>query len=146
MNFSVVLDGKIVEQNGEPVIRGGFQLPGCKEEFALPVSYWSRYDYVENWKRMVAHGVGSQASTAIVTSMRDPENMNFIFLWAFYFGGENVYIQNKILFMDEVEGVFDPSRMNSYLGKRITHNEDGVCISEWVVNLGDVLSGFEALR
>lgn len=146
MSFHVAVGEKIIEQNGEPVIRGEFFLSGCKEEFALPVSYWSRYDYFENWKKMVADGVGSRANTAIVTSMRDPKKMNFLFMWAFYFGGENVYVQNKIIFMDEVEGRFDSSRMNSYLGERITHNEDGERISEWVVKLNDVMSGFETLR
>jgi hypothetical protein len=145
MSFDIVVGEKTIEQNGEPVNRGEFLLCGCKEEFALPVSYWSRYDYFKNWKRMVADGLGSQANSAIVTSMRDPRYMNFINLWAFYYGGENVYVQNKILFMDEIEGRFNPNRMNSYLGERITLNEDGVRISEWVVKLDDVLSGFQAL-
>jgi hypothetical protein len=75
----------------------------------------------------------------LMTSMTDPRNSNFLVCWPMYREGENVYIQNTIIFLDEIEGDFDPATPWSYVGPRQGIDEDGNKISEWITS-------FDSLR
>lgn len=83
--------------------------------------------------------------SALITSMRDPLNMNFVFLWVLFYEGEKVFVQNQIIFLDEIGGEFNPDKVNGYVGSRIEFNEDGQRISGWVVSLSEVVACFEGL-
>jgi hypothetical protein len=137
---------KLYRWHGEAVIKGGFNLSGCDEFFVLPLSFWTRNLYIENWKFSISRGLGVGRNTAIITSMRSPKLTNFVSVWAFYYGGQEVCVQNRIIFLEDLSEAFNVKRLNEYVGVRRTHNEDGVRISEWVVPLQDVLAGFEGLR
>jgi hypothetical protein len=39
-----------------------------------------------------------------MTSMTDPRTSNFLVYWPMYREGEDVYIQNAIIFLDEIAG------------------------------------------
>jgi len=146
MNFSVTLGTKLYKWHGEAVVKGALHLSGCDEFFVLPLSYWTRNQYIENWKSSIAHGLGVGRNTAIITSMRNPKLSNFVSVWAFYHGGHEVYVQNRIIFFEDLGEDFNIEKLSGYIGIRRTHNEDGARISEWVVPLQGVLASFEALR
>lgn len=146
MNFSVTLGAKLYKWHGDVVVKGALHLSGRDEFFALPLSYWTRNQYIENWKSSVSNGLGMGRNTAIITSMRNPKVTNFVSVWAFYYGGEEVYVQNRIIFFADLGEVFNVEQLSGYIGIRSTHNEDGARISEWVVPLQDVLASFEDLR
>lgn len=99
MNFSVTLGAKLYKRHDEAVIKGVLHLSGCDEFFVLPLSYWTRNQYIENWKSSIAHGLGVGRNTAIITSMRNQKLSNFVSVWAFYHGGQEVYVQNRIIFL-----------------------------------------------
>lgn len=141
----MVVSDTVSEQYNEPVIEGSFDLSGSHEKFSLALSYWTRERYLESWRCSINAGLKIGQHTAIITSMRDPQNANFIPVWIFYHGGLECFVQNKILFLQDYGGEFNPNSVNSYIGQRETHNEDGARISEWVVPVQEVLAGFDAL-
>jgi len=77
-----------------------------------------------------------------MTSMTDPENSNFLTCWPMYREGEDVYVQNAIIFLDEIEGAFDPATPWDYVGPRHEIDEDGNKISEWTTSMGSLREFF----
>lgn len=70
--------------------------------------------------------------------MHEPESLNFISAWIIYYDGENSYVQNKIIFVDDFPE-FDASKINEYVNEREVLNEDGFKISEWIVKTKDII-------
>lgn len=70
--------------------------------------------------------------------MHKPESLNFISAWIIYYDGENSYVQNKIIFVDDFPE-FDASKINEYVNEREVLNEDGFKISEWIVKTKDII-------
>lgn len=77
--------------------------------------------------------------------MYEPDNANFIFVWVLYFCGSKVFVQNKILFLDECNAFF-AEKINNFIEPRITHNEDGMKISEWSTDMESVIKFYESLN
>jgi hypothetical protein len=59
-----------------------------------------------------------------------------------YREGDDVYIQNAIIFLDETEGVFDPEAPWSFVEPRHRIDEDGNRISEWVTSMDSLREFF----
>jgi hypothetical protein len=76
--------------------------------------------------------------SAFITTMYDPTTANFIFWWVMYLVGNDVYIQNHVLFMDELDEPFDESDFIKFVPERETVTEDGEPISEWKVSIEDI--------
>ncbi|NGT12866.1 hypothetical protein [Achromobacter insolitus] len=146
MSFSISLNEKIVRRFDEPVLQGEIDLDGYKENFLAPVGFWSRADYLESWKKSLDHAIRDRGHAVLATSMRNPDICNFVFCWVVYMEKEQAYVQNRILFLDELTTPFVPSEINSYISERETVNEDGLEISEWRVDVSSVVSFFEALK
>jgi hypothetical protein len=70
--------------------------------------------------------------------MYDPNTANFIFWWVMYLIGDDVHIQNHVLFLDELERSFDENDLYSFIPERETQNEEGESVSEWVVGLSSI--------
>ena len=70
--------------------------------------------------------------------MHEPESLNFISAWIIYYDGENSYVQNKIIFVDDFPE-FDASKINEYVNEREVLNEDGFKISDWIVKTKDII-------
>jgi len=70
--------------------------------------------------------------------MSDPKVTNFVRVWPLYRIGEVVYVQNRILFLDQIGDQFDPAAPWGGLGPRTTVNEDGDQISEWSIISADI--------
>jgi len=143
MKFNISLGSEAVNRNGESVLEGSIFLCGSIESFYAPDSFWKREQYLKSWRDSFSEGYASKSHSALIVSMRDPLLMNFMFAWILYFEGEKVFVQNKVLFMDDVRGAFEVERINDYFGDRETFNEDGVKISEWEFALEEVVGFFE---
>jgi len=77
--------------------------------------------------------------------MYEPDHTNFIFTWVLYFHGNRVFVQNEILFLDEHPD-FTVDKINDFMEPRVTHNEDGMKISEWCTDLKSVLDFINSLN
>lgn len=78
------------------------------------------------------------STSCLISSITDPETANFIFCWPIYREGEDVYVQNPIIFLDDPEEHFDPQEPWRYVEARSLVDEDGNQISEWTTNISQV--------
>lgn len=105
----------------------------------MDLSYWSVPEYQESWiNALTVIDAESDSTSCLISSITDPENSNFIFCWPLYRDGDDVYIQNSIIFLEELSGEFAPEEPWRFVEPRSTVDEDGNKISEWKTSIGAV--------
>ncbi|MDR3431686.1 MAG: hypothetical protein P4L95_07230 [Rouxiella aceris] len=143
--FGIFPESTPVDIEGECVLPASIIIDDFSETMNIPLSYWNISDYKDNWLSSLEEGLANKKHATLAVSMYEPENTNFIFTWVLYFSGNNVFVQNSILFLDECPG-FTPQTINSFTQPRTTHNEDGMKISEWNTDLKSVLDFYHSLK
>ena len=124
----------INNENGMHVL-ASISLGEYVEELHIPLVYWAT---------SIADGIEKKKHSVLITSMHEPESLNFISAWIIYYDGELSYVQNKIIFVDDFPE-FDASKINEYVNKREVLNEDGFKISEWIVKTKDVIDFYDSI-
>lgn len=137
--FGIFHEGKPVDIEGECVLPASIIIDEFSEMMNIPVTYWNICDYKRAWLRSLKEGLANKNHATLAVSMYEPEHTNFLFTWVLYFEEEKVFVQNKILFLDEHPD-FTVDKINYFIEPRITHNEDGMKISEWSTDLKSVLA------
>ncbi|MGN2428967.1 hypothetical protein [Klebsiella electrica] len=143
--FGIFPEDKPLDIEGECVLPASIVIDDFSEMMNIPLSYWSINDYKDSWRDSLKEGLENKKHATLAVSMYEPENMNFIFTWVLYFSGENVFIQNSVLFLDEYPG-FTPETINNFTEPRKIYNEDGMKISEWSTDLKSVLNFYHSLK
>lgn len=110
---------------------------GHREIVEVPLQYWRREQYREQWRRAIDRIVSGESTACLITGMHDPQKANFIAWWPMWREGSTVYIQNQILFMDDVQGGFDEKDPYRHIPKRKTVTDEGERISEWSVRVSE---------
>lgn len=136
--LSIRLDEKVLESEGDLVNQGFFKIGDFEESFQASLSYWNRNRYVSQWREALNRLLDGKKSSAIITTMHDPNTANFIFWWVMYLVGDDVYIQNHVLFLDELERPIDENNLYRFIPERETQTEEGEKISEWVIGISAV--------
>ena len=76
----------------------------------VPLGFWDESDYYRSWQQAFeVLSADPRSTSCLMTSMTDPSSSNFLVCWPMYREDENVYIQNAIIFPDEIEEPFDPA-------------------------------------
>lgn len=143
--FGIFPEDKPIEVDGEIVLPASIVIDEFSEVMNIPLSYWNVSDYKYSWLSSLEEGLANKKHATLAVSMYEPDNANFIFTWVLYFSGDDVFVQNNILFLDECSG-FTPETINSFTEPRTTHNEDGMKISEWNTNLKNILDFYHSLK
>jgi CdiI N-terminal domain len=95
------------------------------ETFVVPLGFWGEADYRASWRRAFEVLEGDPcAVSCLMASMTDPVTSNFLICWPMYREGEDVYVQNAIVLLDEIEGPFDPGAPWGSLGPRRGMDDD----------------------
>lgn len=136
--FDLELSSEVIVSEGEQVLLGKLSIDSFTEEFHSSISYWDRDKYLSQWKEGLNNIVYGNSKSAIITTMYDPITANFIFCWVMYLVGNDVFIQNHVLFMEDLKEPFDERKFAMYVPDRETVNEDGDAISEWRVSVEDI--------
>lgn len=136
--FSIEFTGEEMMMNNEKVANGKITIGNFSEEFNASLEYWSKESYVAQWHSAISRLLENNSPVGIVTNMYDPKWANFIIWWVFYPVYEKVYIQNKILFIDQLKKEFDESNLSSHIENRETITEEGEKISEWITTKMDL--------
>ncbi|MGP3968014.1 hypothetical protein [Streptomyces sp. 6N223] len=132
--FSITIDPGNVPQDATAMTeaRGVIQIGNFRESFLANLIYWSADDYRRSWRESFAVLNREDPSTScLVTSITEPETSNFIFCWPLYRIGEVVFVQNSLIFLEELEERFDAAAPWKSVSPRETTTEDGHRISEW---------------
>lgn len=117
---------------------GEIRLGDFAEVFHAPIGYWSERDYEASWVAGLHRVLADEGISCLVTAMTDPEVTNFVRVWPLYRVDRVVYVQNRILFLEELGGRFDPAAPWDSLDPRSTVSEDGDSISEWSITTADI--------
>lgn len=120
-NFSIELTDNVTIIAGEPSVSGRIRIGVFEESFSCPVTYWNRADYLSQWKTGLGRLLNGEHKSALVTSMRDPMFSNFVFWWVMYLNGDDIVVQNHVLFLDELGEPFELSALYQFIP-----NQEGV--------------------
>ncbi|WP_078516759.1 hypothetical protein [Streptomyces sp. HGB0020] len=105
----------------------------------MDLTYWDVAMYRASWVRALSFlERANDATSCLISSITDPEKSNFISCWPLYRAGEIVYVQNSIIFLEELAEDFVPAEPWRFVEPRSTIDEDGNEISEWQTTIGDV--------
>jgi hypothetical protein len=129
--------------SGSAAAPGRIVIGDFTETFNVPLGFWDESDYLRSWRRAFEMLEANLHSTScLMTSMTDPDNSNFLVCWPMYREAEDVYIQNRIIFLDEIEEAFDPIVPWDFVGPRLGIDEDGNKISEWTTSMDSLREFF----
>ena len=123
-----------------PLARGRISIGTFEEEFEVILGYWSRQQYVQQWREGVERIIDGYPDSCLLTSVHDPVTANFFFWWPMYQTKECVCIQNQIVLLDDLDETFDLSSPYRFIRPRYVISEDGARISEWQTSVKDLRS------
>lgn len=110
---------------------GEIKIGSFRETFLADVtSYWDEERYEAQWVKAVSCILVGERS-ALITQITDPSTSNFIRWWAMYREGDDVKLQDEMIFLDQLSGPFDPGEVERFVRPRMTITEEGQEISEW---------------
>lgn len=145
--FSIELQGrrKAGEGNsGFAETSGRIVIGDFTEIFEVPLGFWDESDYRRSWRQAFqVLNANPRATSCLMTAMTDPANSNFLVSWPMYREDEDVYIQNALIFLDQIEETFDPEVPWDSVRPRHTINEDGNKISEWTTSMDSLREFFK---
>ncbi len=138
MNFSINLTDREFVDGEEIFMVGEIQIGEFHETFISSLSYWTKINYLTQWKIALTRICNGNDKSCFVTSMLDPSSADFIFLWVLYLDGNIVHLQNQILFLDQLDKPFSELNLYEFISIRETISDEGDKISEWDVNINDI--------
>ena len=142
--FNIEINATPIEMFDELAHPANIIINDFHEWIHIPVSYWNIEQYRDSWKKSIQYGLESKKHAVLVTSMYEPDKLNFVFTWILYFDDEVVHVQNRVIFVDEHVN-FNINDVNLYIDPRKTHDEDGMEISEWDCELSDIVQFYHSL-
>jgi hypothetical protein len=113
------------------------------ERFPAPIGVWDLEQYKQQWRDCIQRVSEGKEKDYLVTGMRDPKSSDFISLFVLYREGENIFIQNQIVFCEGNEVQISTMNILDLVEDRETHTDDGVQISEWKISIGELRRGFD---
>lgn len=133
MSFSIrFLPDESLEFDPDPgTVVGMIEIGDFRERFQASLSFWSPADYVRSWRAGLEWITGNNTKSCLITSMYDPQNASLIVWWPMYRDGENVWIQNYLLLLEEIEESFAPDDPYPLIPDRVIVDEEGQKLSEW---------------
>ena len=124
---------------------GEIVIGNFRERFETPLDYWAIKDYESQWKEALRRTIEGNGKSCLITSMNDPQTSNFYIWWPIYREDESVFIQNHLFFLEEALEPFDFYNPYKSVRERITINEEGQEISEWMVSIDEISDFFEKI-
>jgi hypothetical protein len=111
------------------------------EEFVSSLYEWNEADYRSQWMGSLQRFLnGSDRAVLITFFVNSKESANLQW-WALYRGEEGVvHVQNHLPWYENFTREFSIAEAESFLGDRITADEEGHSISEWDVPIRDIES------
>lgn len=142
--FNLTLNQSAVSA-GDTTTNGTIRIGDFSERFEVDLSYWAAEQYRASWRAAASLLVSGGDKAAFITSISDPATANIIFWWTAHRDGERVYLQQQVLFLEQLQTAFDPSAPFIHIGPREQVDEDGNKISEWAVSVDDMRAFLDAV-
>jgi hypothetical protein len=120
-------------------VYGKLKIAGYSETFIASLAYWTHEQYERHWMIALDRIVSAEGRSALITSFVEPRTEGFLLWWPLYRDGDLVYIQNHILFFDQLSKPFSAEHFWESVGQRqIITPDEGIPISEWKTTVSDL--------
>lgn len=154
MSFSIeFLDAEVPKerlQPGEKAVFSRITIGDFSEELIIPVNYWSKSDYTNQWVNGVDRllATPSHVTSALFTEMYNPDNKKYPSMcWPLYKEEGVVYVQNYYEPLDKLKHLFQLEELYSYIPDReIPDKADKYHISEWVTSVAEMREWLDKLK
>jgi hypothetical protein len=123
---------------GQRVMFGRITLGNFTEEFAAYLDYWSSVEYEAQWKEAVCRIISGASIDALITDMHDLKTAHHLVSWPMYREGNRVFIQNRLLFLNDLGRPSQLEHAIAKLGERKAVNHVDAQISEWSATVNDL--------
>lgn len=138
--FEIGLTDQTVEEldPGVDAVYGQIRIGDFQETFIASLDCWKPDQYEQHWISAVRRIVHSEERSALITSYVEPSVSQYLVWWPLYRVGENVHIQNQLLFFNQLGRPFSAEHFWDSVGERRHCSDDGRKISEWILPVKDV--------
>lgn len=138
-----IIDKNIAESYGIPCCIGEITIGDFKETFEMPLEFWTMDDYQTQWKNGIAH-IKTHEQSCLVAEIQDPQKNPRASLWVLYKDNNTVHIQNHLLFGKRFAKMlkqqpFILENCYTFITPRETSSNEGIEISEWNINLDEIV-------
>jgi CdiI N-terminal domain len=141
-DFSIAFTG--FDEQDPLVATGELRLGENHERFESVLGFWGVDDYRQSWTAGLQRLLAGESTSCLATSVSEPSNANFVEVWPLYRQGADVFVQNSLLFLDQLPREFDPGAPWQSVAPRSVVDEDGEPISEWRISLDDIRAFLES--
>jgi hypothetical protein len=121
-----------------PQAKGILILGGAKEYFGSSLYHWTKKDYESQWRHAIKKLLDGKDRAALITEYVGSEAATHLEWWPMYVVGKAVFIQNQLLFYDQLAEPFSVQNAFSFLRERRTTNQEGKKISEWAIGMPEL--------
>jgi CdiI N-terminal domain len=135
-NFSIGFTG--FDDEDPLVAVGTLRLGEQNEYFESVLGFWGTDEYEEIWTAGLRRLIVGASTSCLATSITYPPNTNFVEVWPLYREESDVYVQNHLIFLEQLSHELDPAAPWESVSPRSVVNEDGERISEWRVSIDDI--------
>jgi CdiI N-terminal domain len=111
-----------------------------EERFPVQLSVWCEQQYVGHWRSALVRALDGQPS-ALITDMATPAQSSHLIWWPMWRIKSEVVFHNQLLFFKQhgiEESPIDSEHLYGVIGRRMSHNDEGIALSEWSVSVSDV--------
>ncbi len=133
------------EFNEDNLRYGEIKIGDFQERFLASADYWTWEQYQKQWKDGIQRIINGQEKSCLITDMSNPKSTKYIFWRPMYLVGNKVFFQDQILLLEQLESPFDENSPFLSVSDRKTISEEGDMISEWEIDLEDVVLFFEKI-
>lgn len=142
MPFSIQFPPDATEETDENqrFMAGRKTLGDFREEFLAHLDYWTPKQYEAQWRDAVLGIVSGKSVDALITDMHDLRTAHHLVSWPMYREGDRVFVQNRLLFLNDLGRPQQLEDLIPRIGNRRTINDEGAQISEWDVGVSDLLA------
>ncbi|KUO15388.1 hypothetical protein AQJ91_41710 [Streptomyces dysideae] len=117
------------------------------ETFRTDLTFWGPGQYERSWARALLRLEEADVTTScLVSSITDPKTANFVFCLTLYRVRDDIFVQNSLILLGELDDDFDPENPWLSIGSREVADEDGNRISEWCTDITAVREFCAMLR
>ncbi len=109
------------------------------ETFLSSLYEWDRRAYEAQWLQSLERLIKSEDRAVLIASYANPSESHNIHWWALYRGEPGVvHIQDHMPSYDQFDREFRIDKASTFLGDRVTVNEEGNSVSEWNVSMKEI--------
>jgi len=144
--LNLTIGKQVYGDSGNEFLEGKLEIGGFSEDFHASTSYWDSEKYLSQWKQGLEYICAGSDKSAVITTMYNPATANFIYWWVMYRVGRDIYMQNHVLLMEELDEPFNENDFQVFVPDRQTVTEEGEVISEWKVCIDDVKQALAAFE